>query len=369
MPLGPELRFFARRTKVQYQGGYYLFFGSGDYHRLASHPEVVRVAREVLLSDGLSAGGSRTTTANHPFHAQLEQDLASFLGLPEARSCADGFLSGTIAVEACAGGFQRFFIDQGAHASLKLAAEGLPRDQVHPFRHADPQHLQEELQHTLRPGERPLVLCDGVAGATGEIPPLGAYWEAVCPYEGKLLIDDAHALGVLGRTGKGSPEVHALPAEAFLQAGSFSKAFGVFGGMVAGEADLGARIVDSSRTFAGSTPLPPALAAAVICSIQILETHPQMILALQERSLQARQRLRAMGFASCASASPILSVTHLDEGKNRRLWTLLLENGIYPTFTDYPGAPPGGHFRFTLSSEHTDREIDHLLSVIAMSCG
>ena len=368
MPLGPELRFFARRTKVQYEGGFYLFFGSGDYHRLASHPEVVRVAREVLLSDGIGAGGGRTNTANHPFHQQLEQDIAAFLGRPEARLCADGFLAGTVAVEACAGEFQRFFIDEGAHASLRVALEALPRDRVHPFRHSDPQHLQEELRRTVGPGQRPLVLSDGLMGATGEMPPLAAYWEAVQPFEGKLLIDDAHALGVLGRTGKGSPEAHGLPEEAYLQTGSFSMAFGVFGGVVAGGEGLGARVADASRTFAGSTPLPPALAAAVICSIQILETHPQMILDLQERSRQARQRLRAMGFESWVSPTPILSVTHGDEKKNRRLRALLLENGIFPTFTDDPGDPPGGHFRFTLSSEHTEREVDHLLSTIALSC-
>ena len=160
-----------------------------------------------------------------------------------------------------------------------------------------------------------------------------------------------------------------MPAEAFIQTGSLSKALGAFGGLVAGEAGLAARIADSSRTFVGTTPLPPALAAAAICSIQILETHPRMIQGLQERVLQARQRLRSMGFQSCDSSAPILSVSHMDEGKNRRLRNLLLENGIYPTFTDYPGCPPGGHFSFTLSSEHTDHEVDLLLSTVASSCG
>jgi 7-keto-8-aminopelargonate synthetase-like enzyme len=105
-----------------------------------------------------------------------------------------------------------------------------------------------------------------------------------------------------------------------------------------------------------------------LCSLRILAEHPERIQGLQERSLQARKRLRAMGFKSCDSPSPILSVSHLDEEKNRRLRGLLLEHGIYPTFTNYPGCPPGGHFGFTLSSEHTEQEIDHLLGTIALSC-
>lgn len=364
MPLGPELRYFGRSTKVQYQGGFYLFFGGGDYHRLASHPEVVRVAREVLLSDGLSAGGGRTTTANHPFHMQLEQDLSAFLGVAEARVCADGFLAATVAVEACCGDFQRFFIDDGAHASLKVAAGGLPGDRLHPFRHGDPQHLREELRRHLRPGERPLVLSDGVVAGTGELPPLPAYWEAVQPFEGRLLVEDAHGLGTLGRTGRGSPEHFGLPAGAYLQTGSLGEAFGVAGGLVAGGEGLGARIAEASRTFIGSAALPPALTAAAIGSLQILETRPDLVQRLQARTLQARARLRAMGLPTCDSPVPILCVDHRDPDRNRRLRGLLMENGIYPTF----GADPGDPFRFTLSSEHTDREIDQLLATIAQSC-
>lgn len=368
MPLGPELQFIDR-TKVLHDGRPCLFFGSSDYHRLSSHPEVLRASLEVCASGGLRAGGSRTTTGNHPCHVRLEAATAAFLGTEESAICANGYLSNTIALEATATEFQRFFLDEGAHASVRDAVDGLPRDQVHLFRRSDPEHLREQLKTQLRPGERPLVLTDGVDFGTGAIPPLAAYWEIARNHGGMLMVDDAHGMGVAGPTGKGSVEEALLPAEACLLTGSYAKAFGAFGGLLAGPAGLFAKVVDRSRTFTGATPLPPHLAAAALRSLELLREHPDMITGLRTRTFRARERIRAMGLPSCDSPAPILSVTHLDEAKNQRLGALLLRNGIYPTFTIYPGCPPGGHFRFALSSLHADADVELLLEAIELSCG
>ncbi len=367
MPLGPELRFH-ERTKVLFEQRSYVFFGGSDYHRLASHPEVLRAAREVAESDGLNVAGSRVTTGNHPLHRQLEAKAAAFLGAREAALCPDGYLSNTVAVETVARDFQRYFIDESAHASLLVSTDCLPRDQVHRFRHADPESLRQALAAYLRPGERPLVLTNGVEPGDGELPPLGEYWEAVRHAGGLLLVDDAHGMGVAGPTGKGSPEEAQLPAEAFLQTGTFAKALGAFGGLLAGPSGLFARVVERSRTFTGATPIPPPLAAAVLRAIGVLQEYPAMITNLRERTFRVRARIRAMGLPSCPSPVPILSVTHRNEARNQRLSALLLQNGIYPPFIDYPGSPPGGHFRFTLSGLHTEEEVDRLLATLALSC-
>ena len=152
MPLGPELRFLDR-TKVLYEGKPYLFFGGTDYHRLASHPDVLRALREVADSDGLSCAGSRTTTGNHPLLVELERKVAAFLGAGEAALCSSGYLSNAVALETVAGEFQRFFIDGGAHSSLATPAGRLPREAIVTFRHADPEDLARELNGRLRPGE------------------------------------------------------------------------------------------------------------------------------------------------------------------------------------------------------------------------
>ena len=367
MPLGPELR-FVDRTKVLFEKKIYVFFGGNDYHRLASHPEVLRAAREVAESDGLSAAGSRVTTGNHPLHRQLEHKAAAFLGAEEAVLCADGYLSNTVAVETIAPDFQQFFLDGTAHASLLVPADCLPRDRVHRFRHGNPESLREELRTHLRAGERPLVLTNGVVSGDGELPPLGAYWEAVRDADGMLIVDDAHGMGTAGLTGKGSPEEARLPPEAFLQTGTFAKAFGGFGGLLAGRSGLCRKVVERSRTFTGATPVPPPLAAAALRALALLQEHPAMITALRERTFRVRERLRTLGLPSCPSPVPILSVTHRNEARNQHLRALLLQNGIYPPFINYPGCPPGGHFRFTLSSLHTDEDVDRLLEAIALSC-
>ena len=367
MPLGPELR-FVDRTKVIFEEKTYVFFGGTDYHRMASHPEVLRAVREATESDCLNMSGSRISTGNHRLYMQLEAKAATFLGADESAICSEGYLSNAVALEAVSRDFQRFFIDGSAHASLMIAADCLPRDRVHIFLHSDPESLRKSLETHLRPSERLLVLTNGVEPADGELSPLAGYWEAVRNEGGMLIVDDAHGMGTTGLTGKGSPEEAHLPVDSFIQTGTFSKAFGVFGGVVAGRAGLFSKVVEHSRTFTGSTPLLLPLAAAALRSIEILQEHPEMITSLRARTLHFRKRVRAMGLPSCNSPAPVLSVTHRNEAKNQRLRSLLLQNGIYPPFSYYPGCPPGGHFRFALSSVHTDEEVDRLLDSISLSC-
>ena len=367
MALGPELRFLDR-TRVLHEGKPYLFFGGTDYHRFASHPDVIRALREVAETDGLSCAGSRTTTGNHPLLVELERKLAAFLGAEEAILCSSGYLSNAVVLEAVASEFQRFFIDSGAHSSLAAPASRLPQGTVATFRHADAEDLERELKSRLRPGERPLILTDGVVPVDGEMPPLAAYWTAARDLGGALLVDDAHGIAVIGPSGKGSPGEAGLPAESFIQTGTLSKGLGAFGGFVAGPAGLAGKIMEKSQTFVGATPIPPPIAAAAIRSIEILERSPGLIAGLRARMLRVRERVRAMGFRVPSSPAPILSITHHNVSKNLRLRSLLFERGIYPTFSQYPGSPPGGHFRFAVSSVHTDADVDLLLETIGMSC-
>jgi 7-keto-8-aminopelargonate synthetase-like enzyme len=368
MALGPELRVLDR-TRVLHEGKPYLFFGGTDYHRLSRHPDVLRAVREVADTEGLSCAGSRTTTGNHPLVVELERALAAFLGAGAAVTCPSGYLSNAMAMEAVAGEYQRFFVDASAHSSMAAPAGRLPRESILTFRHADPEDLERLLKDSLRPGEKPLVLTDGVVPVDGELPPLGAYWELVRQFDGALLVDDAHGIAVVGPGGKGSPAEAGLPAEAVIQAGTLSKGLGTFGGVVAGPATLPGRICETSPTFVGATPIPPPLAAAAIRSMEILRTNPGLLASLRARALRVRESLRSMGFRVVSSPAPILSVTHRDADKNLRLRTLLVERGIYPTFSNYPGSPPGGHFRFALSSAHTEEEIGLLLETISLSSG
>ncbi|MGO9309500.1 MAG: aminotransferase class I/II-fold pyridoxal phosphate-dependent enzyme [Spirochaetia bacterium] len=368
MPVGPELRFIDR-THVVFQGKPYLFFGGTDYHRLASHPDVVAACRQEAESGGLSCAGSRITTGNNPLYERLEQKLSKFLGAEEVVLCSGGYLSNTVALEALADDYRRFFVDSDAHVSLRGAARFLSHDRVSTFRHAEPDDLSRQIRSSLHSGERPLVLTDGVAAYDGELSPLGEYWEIVRNRGGSLLVDDAHGIGTVGPGGKGSPAASRLPPVAFVQTGTLSKALGAFGGLVAGSTGLAARIIDRSQAFVGATAVPPPLAAAAIRSIEILEANPEMISALQTHTVRTRERLAAMGLVTGSSPAPIISITHRDAARNERLRLILLERGLYlPLIRDYPGSPPGGHFRLTLSSVHTDQDVTRLLEAVALSC-
>jgi 7-keto-8-aminopelargonate synthetase-like enzyme len=367
MPLGEELR-FVERTKVDHGGRRWLFFGGTDYHRLSSHPEVVAALGAAALEEGLSCAGSRITTGNHPLLTRLEERISEFLGGGlEAAVCAGGYLANTVLLETVGRDFQRFFLDAGAHVSVAAATEGLARTRVHRFRAGDPEDLARSLARRARPGERPLVLTDGVGSGNGALPPLAAYWETVRAYGGQLLVDDSHGLAVLGASGRGSPEEAGLPAEAYFHSGTLSKGFGCFGGLAAGPAGFRLRVAERSRAYIGATPVPPPLAAAALRALELVRAHPEWISGLRRRALAFRARLAALGLPEPDSPAPIFSVAGGDEPRRRRLGALLREAGIYPSFINYPGSPAGGHFRFALSSVHADAEVELLAQVLERS--
>jgi glycine C-acetyltransferase/8-amino-7-oxononanoate synthase len=361
--LGPELEPISP-TEVRFQGETYLFFGGNDYHRFSRHPQVIRALSEAALRYGINPAGSRATTANHPLYTRLEAKVADFLGAEAAVVCSAGYLSSALLLPACVQAATRLFLDERAHPCLAEAAEttGNP---ICRFRHADPDDLKAQLAASLRAGERPMILTDGVFANTGAIPPLAAYREVGAEYDAEIVVDDSHGVGVVGATGKGSWEERGLPREAVYQTGTLSKGLGGFGGFVTGSAALVETIRARSRAFIGSTPMPLPVAAAALQSLALLQSEPEKIALLQARAWRWKPAFRALGFAISEGVAPILSITYGDEAKNRALANHLRARGLYPSFIHYPGGPPGGHFRFTLSSAHTDAQLEHLYTAVA----
>lgn len=361
--LGPQLR-FVERTKVIFEGRRYTFFGGNDYHRLASHPDVVRAAAEAAAEGGLGSAGSRWTTGNHPLYEALERAIARFAGSEAAVAVSSGYLANLALLEAVGGRFGRFFADEAAHSSVLEACRRSPGDRVHRFRHLEPEDLARLIRSELRAGERPLVLTDGVFPSRGEVAPLEEYAAAVRDFGGALLVDDAHAIGVIGRTGKGSWEERGVGRGDVLQTGTLSKALGAFGGLVAVDAETAARVAEESLVFSGATGIPPPLAAAAIRSIEILEREPERVARLRERTLRWKGRIAALGYPVDSTPVPIVSIAPSAEGAREALRESLLRRGVYPPYISYPGAPAGGHFRFTFSSEHAEEEFEALAAAL-----
>jgi 7-keto-8-aminopelargonate synthetase-like enzyme len=362
--LGPELSFVGQ-TEVLWEGGRYTFFGGNDYHRLSRHPEVVAALKQAADEYGIGSAGSRSTTANHPLYLELEAEAAKFFGTEAAAVQSAGYISNAVVLQALQGEFSHLFLDEIAHSSLVEAAmqTGLPMIR---FRHRDPEHLAAQAEALLADSDTPLVLTDGVFAATGQIAPLGDYLRALRSWPVKILVDDAHGMATVGSSGKGCWEQTGAPREAIFQTGTFSKGLGSFGGLITGDRALVEKIQRRSSAFTGSTPMPMPLAAASLKSLRILRKGPEAIARVQERSIAVKQAFRELGFPTTSPGpAPICSVTFLDVEKNRVLGQKLKAAGIYPVFINYPGAPPGGHFRFTMSSAHSDEEIGLLTTVVA----
>jgi 8-amino-7-oxononanoate synthase len=366
MTLAPKL-LFTDPTHVEYEGRTLLFFGGIDYHRLSWHPVVIEALREAAGRYGLSPTGSRSTTGNHPLYCELEDAVADFFAAESAVVFGSGYLANTILLQAIARGCDVLFIDEQSHASIADAIAGSGKETV-TFAHLDHDDLASKARRHVAAGQRPLLLTDGVFPARGEIPPLARYAEMMERYGGMIVVDDAHGVGVVGASGKGSTEVAGIPAETYYRTGTLSKGFGVFGGIITGSAEIVGRIHEHSQAFIGSTGLPLPLAAAAIASVSYLKNNPEMIRGLQDRSLRLKADLRRLGFDIPSSPAPIISITFGDERKNENLRALLTKSGIYPPFNRYPGAPAGGHFRFALASAHSDEQIDLLLRTISSAC-
>jgi 7-keto-8-aminopelargonate synthetase-like enzyme len=180
-----------------------------------------------------------------------------------------------------------------------------------------------------------------------------------------MLVDDAHAAGVLGRTGKGSLEHHRISRERTIQTITLSKAFGVFGGAVLGSRELRSRCIARSRSFIGSTPLPLPLAAAALVATEILAKGSSLRARLSENTRYVRNRLRKFGLHLEDTPGPIIQIVSRNQVERESFRKVLLREKIYPPFMNYPGGTKKGFFRFAISSEHKREQLDALVRALS----
>jgi 8-amino-7-oxononanoate synthase len=335
-------------------------FAGCDYFRLSSHPEVLRALRDGLRKYGLNVAASRLTTGNHPLYEKLEQSLANFFRVQSALLAPNGWTPNSMVTQALAGQFSHALLDECAHGSLVDAARFLDCPVLR-FPHRDAPGLAQVIQ---RLGDiRPLVLTDGMFSHDGSVAPLAEYL-AVLPRGGTLLVDDAHGAGLLGRTGRGTPQLAGLPPGRVIQTITLSKAFGVFGGAVLGTRKLRAAILSRSSIFTGSTPLPLPLVNAALKSIAVLKSNPSPRHRLARNVARVRCQLRGAGIAAPGKPGPILQFVPQSPAQTARVAKDLRSAGIHPPLIHYPGGPENGYFRFAISSEHAGGQLDRLAKVL-----
>jgi 7-keto-8-aminopelargonate synthetase-like enzyme len=331
------------------------YFAGCDYFRLSSHPEVLRAVKEGLDRYGLNVAASRMTTGNHPLFTQLEKALANFFGAPAALLVGNGYATNMIVVQALRDDFSHILMDERAHLSQRDATRFFAGP-VLEFKHRD----ARDLARRLRGKTRPLLLTDGLFSRDGEIAPLAEYLK-VLPAKGMILLDDAHAAGMIGATGQGTAEYAGVPRRRIIQAVTLSKAFGCYGGAILCQAGLRRKIMTGSAMFAGSTPLPLPLANAALRAMELLRRDPGLRCRLSRNVNYIKTALRERGVSIAHTPAPVVSIVPRDAAEEARMRRRLLSQGVFPSFIRYPGGPADGYFRFVVSSEHSQRQLDDLL--------
>jgi 7-keto-8-aminopelargonate synthetase-like enzyme len=349
------------RTYVRFRRRKLSFFSGCDYFRLASHPRITAAVQAGMKKFGLNVAASRMTTGNHVLYGELEAELAKFFAAERALLVPTGYATNLIVAQALKGQCSHALLDDDAHPSVSDAARLLDCP-VLLFKTRDASALAAAVRR-CGPGSRLLVLTDGMFARDGSTAPLAEYLE-VLPKDALILVDDAHGAGVLGRTGKGTPEHARVSRRRIIQTVTLSKAFGAFGGAILGSARLRQRILDRSRMFIGSTPLPLPLANAALAGVRTLKSNPALRRRLLENVGYMKSSLREAGLPLAETPVPIVLLVPKNAAAVARLQRALLAAGIYPPFLKYPGGPPHGYFRFVISSEHTRPQLDGLLKVL-----
>lgn len=353
------------RTYVLYQGKRLSYFSGCDYFRLASHPAILSVLRQSLKEFGLNVAASRITTGNHPLYPRLEEEIARFFGGEAAVCLSNGYLANLAAAQALAGQFSHALLDERAHSSLREAAKllGCP---IREFRHRSSEHLSRTVRALGRRSHL-ILLTDGMFSHDGSVAPLKAYLDAL-PKESVVLVDDAHAAGVLGQGGRGTPEWEGIPRSRVVQTITLSKAFGVYGGAVVAGRALCQRLVERSSVYAGNTPMPLPLAAAALTALELLGDPCRSREQLQRNTEHLKEALRPYDVPSADTPGPMAALNPRDARETMQIRKRLLAAGIYPPLVHYPGGPAGGYFRFALSSEHRPAQLDRLREVLIRLC-
>jgi 8-amino-7-oxononanoate synthase len=340
------------------------YFAGTGYLGLQNHPAVLQAACQAIQRYGISTATSRGGFGEHPVYDEFEREACAFFEAERVLYFASGYMGISILTQSTGNRFDHIFIDASAHFSLWDAAyaTNLP---ITPFHHLQSESLAEQLHQELRRQERPLVLSDGVFPVSGEIAPLPEYLELVKPLNGLVYLDDAHAVGVLGGNGRGTPEHYSIQDESCRTSATLAKALGGFGGIIWGADEWVKGIDRASRICAGASPPPLVVAASSACALSIARASPESRQSLWANVDHARQGIRALGWELPVTPVPILCLEGRPGVSLERIKQKLFEQDIAVEFVrSYTSTPAGGALRIAIFSTHTREQIQRLIDSI-----
>ncbi len=348
---GPEAQIYGKRV---------LMFGSNNYLGLTRHPFVVDAATRAVLKYGTSMTGSRLLNGSTHMHEELERRIANFVRKEAALVFTTGYQVNLGVISSLVTKRSVAVVDKADHASIYDGCRLADGEMVR-FNHNNARHLESVLKKV---GEHKacLVVIDGVFSMGGDIADLPGIVDVCRRHDARLMVDDAHAIGVIGEGGRGTGSHFGLEDSVDLVMGTFSKSLASIGGFIAGPRKVLDWIKHFGRTLIFSASLPPSATAAALAALDVLEREPQMVDRLHKLGAQWRDGLRGIGFDIGLSQTPIVPINVGDEYSTVMFWKSLLEDGVYTNPVVYPAVPMGkAMLRTSCMATHTPQQIEQAL--------
>ena len=348
-------------TEVTIDGRDLIMIGSNNYLGLTTDPRVRAAAIDAIGRYGTSCTGSRFLNGTLELHRQLERELAEFVGKEAALVFSTGYQANVGTISAIVGRGDTVITDKEDHASIidgcRLSFGTMAR-----FRHNDMESLDRVLAKCDSDGK--LVVVDGVYSMGGEIAPLPEIVSLCKAHNARLMVDDAHAVGVLGYCGRGTADYHGVTENVDLIMGTFSKSFASLGGFIAGDDQVIHYIQHHARSLIFSASMPAASVAACLAALEIMRNDP----SLSERVMAIGDRMRegyqSMGYDTGASQTPVIPIIIGDDTKTFMMWKALYDAGVYTNPVIPPAVPPSKSLlRTSYMATHTDEQMDRVLAL------
>src|SRR5579864_2507520 len=343
---------------------------SNNYLGLTTHPKLREAALEATRKFGVGSGAVRTIAGTMKIHMELEEKIARFKNVEGCVVFQSGFAANAGTVSAVLGKEDFIISDQLNHASIIDGAR-LSRAKILVFNHKDLRHAEEQLASVKDQPGRKLLITDGVFSMDGDIGPLPGLCDLAEKYGAIMMVDDAHASGVLGRNGRGTIDHFHQHGRVDIQVGTLSKAIGALGGYVCGTRDLIDYLYHRARPFLFSTSHPPSVAATCIAAFDLLEQEPERIDRLWANTIYFKQQLANAGFdvggkTTPKSETPITPIIIGDGRQTMEFSKALFDAGLMATGIAFPTVPEGkARIRTIMTSEHTRQQIDQALEILS----
>jgi 8-amino-7-oxononanoate synthase len=350
-------------TEAVLRGKRLIMCGSNNYLGLTTHPKVRQAAVDAINRFGTSCTGSRFLNGTLELHEQLEVELAEWVGKEAALVFSTGMQTNLGTISALVGRGDVVVLDKDDHASIVDGAR-LSWGEIKRFRHNDMESLEKTLAAIPEKTGR-MVVVDGLFSMGGDIAPLPEIVPICKKYGARLMVDDAHAVGVLGG-GHGTAARFDLTKDVDLIMSTFSKSFASLGGFIAGDEYVIHYIKHNARSLIFSASMSPANTAAALAALHVMREEPERVTRLDEIGKRMRKAYREMGFNIGGTETPIIPIIIGDDEKTLYFWRSLIENGVFVNPVLSPAVPAGMQLlRTSYMATHTDAQLDHVLEVFS----